>query len=245
MYNNTSDTGRSRLSYLIAEMPDHERPRERLARHGPEHLRDAELLAILLRTGQQGQSVLDLADDVLRTFDGQLPKVARATLSDLQAIPGIGQAKAVELRAAFALANRLSARRDTDAPRLESPTDVAELLRASFRGKQQEEFHVLLLDTKHALLRDECVTVGLVDRSQIHAREVFRTAIRESCSRVILVHNHPSGDPTPSARDIGCTKNLVSSGKIIGIEVLDHVILGKRTDRRPRDFLSMREQNLM
>lgn len=244
MYQST-DAPPKLKSYLIAEMPDHERPRERLLHHGPDALSDTELMAILLRTGGLGRSVLDVARELLISFEGKLARVASAAPSELQRIPGIGQAKAVELAAAFALARRLSSGIGAAHPRLESPGDVADLLREHFRGKQQEEFHVLLVDTKHTLIRDEQVTVGLLDRSQVHAREVFRRAIRESCSRIILSHNHPSGDPTPSAQDISCTKNLVSAGKIVGIEVLDHVIVGSRTDRRPRDFLSLREEGLM
>ncbi len=243
MYEGTVAAGPGK-SYLIAEMPDHERPRERFLKNGPPALSDAELLAILMRTGAAGKSVLDLARDIMCRY-GSLERVAAATLAELQQIPGVGIAKAIEIRAAFELARRLSQFCKTGAPRLESPGDVAALLREEFRGKQQEEFHVLLLDTKHHLILDECVTVGLLDRSQVHAREVFRRAIRDGCSRVLLAHNHPSGDPTPSAQDISCTKNLVSAGKIIGIEVLDHVVIGARSDARPRDYLSFREEGLL
>ena len=134
---------------------------------------------------------------------------------------------------------------ESERPRVEGPSEVVELMRPVLANKEQEELHVLLLDAKHHLLRDELVTIGLVDRSQVHAREVFRSAIRESCSRLILVHSHPSGDPTPSAQDIDCTRELVSAGKIIGIELLDHVIIGRRTQSRPRDYLSFREEGLL
>jgi DNA repair protein RadC len=132
-----------------------------------------------------------------------------------------------------------------DKPKLESPSDVAQLLRPVLASKEQEEFHVLLLDTKNRLTHDKVVTVGLVDRSQIHAREVFRAAIRANCSRTILVHNHPSNDPTPSAQDSACTRELVAAGKIIGIEVLDHVIIGMRSPTRAKDYLSFREEGLL
>jgi|APSaa5957512622_1039677.scaffolds.fasta_scaffold133604_1 DNA repair protein RadC len=133
----------------------------------------------------------------------------------------------------------------TEQPKLDAPTDVASLMRPILAGREQEEFHVLLLDTKHRLIHDRMVTVGLLDCSQVHAREVFRPAIEFSASRVILVHQHPSGDPTPSANDIACTRNLVEAGKIIGIEVLDHVVIGRRSQSRPRDYLSFREENLL
>ena len=130
-------------------------------------------------------------------------------------------------------------------PQLQSPGDIVQLMRPLLVGREQEEFHVLLLDTKHRLLRDEVVTIGLVDRSQVHPREVFRSAIRENCTRIILTHNHPTGDPAPSSQDISCTRQLVEAGKIIGIEVLDHVILGNRTAARVQDYVSFREENLL
>lgn len=231
--------------YLIAEMPDGERPRERLERHGAETLSDAELLAILLRTGRAGRSVIDVARDTVSHFEHDLKKIAEASLTEIQKIPGIGTAKAIEIKAAFTLAKRLSSREQQQIPRLESPKEVADLMREKFRDKKQEEFHVLLLDTKHGLLRDEIVTLGLVDRSQVHAREVFRSAIKESCSRIIVTHNHPSGDPAPSDQDIKCTKNLVEAGKIIGIELLDHVVIGSKAGSRERDFVSLREAKYM
>ncbi|MFO7821850.1 MAG: DNA repair protein RadC [Lentisphaeria bacterium] len=245
MYDTNASENESKTAYLIAEMPDTERPRERMEAAGAKALSDTELLAILLRTGRPGRSVIDLARDVLTAFQGDLARIAGASLAELCKIPGIGKAKAIEIKAAFTLAQRLSIRDKMQAPILESPADVANLMREQFRPKKQEEFHALLLDTKHGLLRDECITIGLVDRSQIHAREVFRNAIQECCSRVILTHNHPSGDPTPSPQDIKCTKNLVAAGKIIGIQVLDHVIIGSKTDQRRRDYLSLREEKLM
>lgn len=132
----------------------------------------------------------------------------------------------------------------SERPRLEAPANVADLMRPVLSGRHQEEFHALLLDTKHRLIKTVHVTTGLLDRSLVHAREAFREAIRESCAKILLVHNHPSGDTTPSQQDIASTNKLVEAGKIIGIEVLDHVIIGTRTETRPRDFLSFREENL-
>ena len=239
---NAEDSGRT---YLIAEMPDHERPRERLLENGVGALSDTELLAILLRTGSVGRSAVDLARDLLALFHGDLIALTQATVQELCTIRGIGLAKAVEIHAAFALALRVHRQHGRRQPRISGPEDVASLLRAKLRGKRQEEFHVLLLDTKNAVLRDECATVGLVDRSQVHAREVFRSAIRECCSRVVLAHNHPSGDPTPSTHDISCTRNLVSAGKIVGIEILDHVVIGRAGPSRPRDYVSFSEEGLL
>jgi len=245
MYPESASSSHLPPPYLIAEMPDRERPRERLVQRGTDALSDTELLAILLRSGPRGRSVLQLAGDLLGAFGGELTQLADASLTDLCDVRGIGMAKAVEIRAAFSLAGRLAEAHCRQGTRLESPAEVTRLMRERFRGAKQEEFHALLLDTKHALLRDHVVTIGLLDRSQVHAREVFRIAIRESAARVLLVHNHPSGDPTPSPQDIACTRDLVSAGKIVGIPILDHVIVGKRNPDRVRDYVSFREENLL
>lgn len=130
-------------------------------------------------------------------------------------------------------------------PRVESPEDAAALMRPVLSGREQEEMHVLLLDTKNRMVATERVTVGLLDRTQLHARELFRAAIRANCAKVVLVHNHPSGDPTPSAPDIATTRDLVAAGKVVGIEAIDHVVLGVRTPARAKDYLSFREESLL
>jgi DNA repair protein RadC len=130
-------------------------------------------------------------------------------------------------------------------PRLSGPSDIANFMRPLFLDAKQESFYVLLVSAKNDLLDFQCVTVGLVDRSHIHAREVFRRAIIRNACRIMLSHNHPSGDPTPSAPDIECTRNLVNAGKIIGIDVVDHVVIGFKTPERHRDYLSFREENLL
>jgi len=231
-------------SWMIAEMPERERPRERLLRLGPDALSTVEVLAILLRTGRAGRSVLEVARNLLAAFDGDLRRIAAATIDELRQVPGIGPAKAIELNAAFSLARRFSSLERDKNSRLESPRQVADYMLETLRGKTQEEFHVLLLDTRNGVLRDECVTVGLLDRSQIHAREVFRRAIREACSRVVLVHNHPSGDPSPSPQDIDSTKKLTEAGRIIGIEVLDHVIITESAAGNP-PYFSLKENKMM
>lgn len=230
---------------MMAELPDHERPRERLVQRGAEALSDAELLAIVLRNGPPGQSVLDLSRRVLNAFDGSLNKLAVASVPQLQEIRGIGPAKAVEIRAAFALAHRLSTLKETDCPRLTEPEAVYTLLKERFRNAEREEFNALLLDAKNQLLRIERVTVGLVDRTQIHPREVFRAAISEACSRILLVHNHPSGDPTPSAQDIAATRQLADAGKVVGIDILDHVIIANPARTQEVPFVSFRREKLL
>ena len=231
--------------FMIADLPAHERPRERLWRQGADALSDAELLAILLRTGARRRSAVDVARDLLARFDHRLEALAAAAPVELKAAPGVGAAKAVSVLAAFALARRLQATGQADRPHLGSPAEVANWLRETLRGKAQEEFHVLLLDSRHRLLRDVLATLGLADRSQAHAREVFREAIRENCTRIILAHNHPAGDPTPSPQDVECTRGLVAAGKVVGIEVLDHVVLGARTPAHPCDYTSLRTAGLM
>lgn len=235
----------TRSHFLIADLPAHERPRERFQACGAKALGDAELLAILLRTGTRDRSALDVSRDLLAGFGGTLSGLACAQLQELATFKGVGISKAIGVQAAFAMARRLQQAQARERPKLESPADVADLLREELRGKSQEEFHVLLIDPRHTLLRDDCVTIGLADRSQVHAREVFRGAIRESACRIILAHNHPSGDPTPSPQDVECTRGLVEAGKVIGIDILDHVIIGSRSPSRPVDFLSFKEARLL
>jgi DNA repair protein RadC len=244
MYDNGERTGSAGV-YLIADLPEHERPRERLLSRGDDALGDAELLAILLRTGTRSRSAVDLARDLLARFEGRLAPLASASVAELASVRGVGQAKALQVKAAFALAKRFQQAPGQERLRVQSPGDVADLLRERCRGKTQEEFYVLQLDSRNFMLRHDCVTIGLADRTQVHAREVFRQAIREGCSRLILAHNHPSGDPTPSPQDVECTRNLVQAGKVIGIDVLDHIVLGNCTATRLRDFLSFRESNLL
>ena len=235
----------SEAGYLIAELPLRERPRERLMKYGSESLSDTELLGIVLRSGRRGRSTLLVARDLMRQFGGSLVRLARATPEELQAVKGIGPAKAAELKATFALAARLAEHVEPARPLIGSPEQAADYLRETLRGKEQEELHGLFLDSKNVLIRSEVVTVGLLDRSQAHPREVFHRAIQCSAARIVLVHNHPSGDPTPSQADIRATMKLVRAGEVIGISVVDHVVLGSRSETRPRDFFSFREGNLM
>ena len=245
----TETTGRMCLpagGLMMAEMPDQERPRERLARLGPEALKDSELLAILLRTGRKGCSALSLAERLLQTHDNSLMRLASAEVGELAAIPGVGRIKAVELKAAFTLARRLGEQAQwRQSPCVSGPEDVMGLFRDRVRLMSQEEFRVLLLDTKNHLIAEHLVTKGLVDRSLVHPREVFRRAIRESCNRLILVHNHPSGDPTPSEHDIQSTRMLLEASRVVGIEILDHIVVGFPAPGRLREYVSFRELGLM
>jgi len=215
-------------------MKDNEESRRRLDQLGHEALADSELVAVAADVS------LDTARALLASA-GDLTKLHTVTPLDLQAVPDITYRQALRLRAAFGLACRLQARHSSRSQRVEHPVEVAALMRDELRGREQEEFHVLALDPRHQVLRRERVTIGLADRTQVHPREVFRVAIRYNASRVVLVHNHPSGDPTPSATDIKLTNTLVSAGKLLGIEVVDHVILGTREPGREQDWSSFRE----
>ncbi len=224
----------------IKDMPDLERPRERLAAQGAEALSPAELIAILLRTGLRGRSAIEVAHELIRQH-GDLNALARASLEDLQKIKGIGRDKAVTLQAAFTLARRMARELRQPRPQLDQPAAVAEYMREEFRGKEVEEFHAVLLDTRRRLIRTERISTGTLDSAIVHAREVFRGAIGANASAIVLVHNHPSGDPTPSKADITVTRDLIRAGQLLKIEVLDHVILGERRAGRERDFFSLKE----
>lgn len=219
-------------------------PRERLKRLGADALSDAELMAVLLRTGTKGKPVVQMAKELLEVFKGSLLGLCTASVSELCCVAGMGETKALELCAAFALARRLAQQRLTPQPYANNPEFVAEFMRNIFRGNVKEEFHILLLDKRLRVIRNEMITTGLVDRSLVHAREVFRSAIREASSAIIVCHNHPSGDPTPSPEDIAVTRMLVQSGDIIGIRVIDHIIISglPRSDRA--DYFSFREAGL-
>ncbi|MCX7886830.1 MAG: DNA repair protein RadC [Verrucomicrobiae bacterium] len=225
---------------LIREMPEAERPRERLIRLGPDHLRNAELIAILLRTGMKNLSAVQLADQLLKHYRS-IEALARAPLEELRRVKGIGKTKAVQLKAAFELAKRLREFQH-DAPRIiREPADAADLVREEMRLLDREAFRVILLNTKNAWLKTCPVSMGSLDASIVEPREVFKEAIAASAAAVILAHNHPSGDPTPSSEDIAVTKRLAKAGELLGIPVRDHIILGQRAATRHHDFVSLRQ----
>ena len=224
----------------IKDMPAQERPRERLVELGAENLKHLELLAILLRVGSKGVSAVDLGERLIRQF-GTLEKLARAPLADLQKVKGIGRDKAIALKAAFTLAQRMAQEIRIESPVLDDPKNVAELLREEARMQEVETFQILLLNTRRRLIRVEKVSQGTLDSILVHPREVFRMAISANAAALVLVHNHPSGDPTPSEADIRVTRDLIRAGQLLRIEVLDHVILGTRSQDRAKDYVSLRE----
>ena len=230
--------------YLINDLPEDERPRERMCSKGEDTLSDAELLAIINSTGSQGLSAIDLARDILNHFDGSLLKLSQASVKELCSIHGVGQAKACSIKAVFALARRISGQLAVEKFRIQAPESAAEYLMPVFAGKKQEEFHVVLLDTRNCIEKDIMITRGLLDRSHVHPREVFREAVSTGTSKVLLAHNHPSGDPTPSKQDIISNENLVEAGSILGIQVVDHIIIGEKSSQFPKGYVSMRTEGL-
>lgn len=222
----------------MKEMPATERPRERLLRAGAEALSSAELVSIILGTGVRGQTALSLAGSVMRAFGG-LRGIAAASTRDLAGHRGIGTAKAVQLKAAVELGRRAVTLEPEDLVQVSGPGDVASLLMGEMRYFDREHFRVVLLNAKHRIIDIVTVSVGCLDSSLVHPREVFKECLRRNSACIILVHNHPSGDPTPSTDDVAITRRLASSGLILGIEVLDHIIVG---DNR---YSSLKEMGLM
>jgi DNA repair protein RadC len=228
------------MGIRIKDLPDAERPRERLAAKGAENLRSAELIAILLRTGTKGASALQIAEQLIQKF-GSLDCLARASLEDLRQTKGIGRDKAIALKSAFTLAQRMAQELRGESPLLDNPESIANLLREDCRLYDVEHFHIVLLNTRRKLIRVDRISQGTLDSVLISPREVFKAAISANASALVLAHNHPSGDPTPSDSDIRVTRDLIRAGHLLKIDVLDHVILGKRTNERPRDYVSLRE----
>ncbi len=224
----------------LKDQPPTERPRERLIAHGPDALSNAELLAILLRTGYKGKTAVDVGRELLTRF-GSLDALARATVDDLKVVKGVGRDKAVTLVAAFAVARKIAEERRHHAPVLDSPQEVVRLMRAENWLKSVETFQVLLLNTRKRLIRCEEIATGTLDTLLVHPREVFRAAITANAAAVIFVHNHPSGDPTPSEADIRITRELLRAGQLLKIEVLDHIIIGRPSADRKQDYVSLRE----
>ncbi len=224
----------------IKDLPNADRPRERLAEHGPEALRNAELIAILLRTGLQGRSAIQVAEELASRFQ-TLGRLAATSVEDLCEVKGIGRDKAVTLKAAFTLAQRMARELHGESPMLDEPEKVADLLREEMRDYEVEQFHILLLNTRRRLIRKEMVSKGTLDSTVVHPRDVFKAAIAANASAVILVHNHPSGDPQPSEADVRITRDLIRAGQLLKIDVLDHVIIGRRSADRNRDYVSLRE----
>jgi DNA repair protein RadC len=219
-------------------VPYYDRPRERLLREGAAHLADAELLAILLRTGTEQETSYELAQRLLAAF-GDLRGLAQASHAELTKLKGIGQVKAIELHAAFELGRRVIGGTSKRGAVIRLPRDVADLMFPELAHLTQEHFVCLFLNTKNHVIGKQTIFVGSLDASIVHPREVFKEAIKRSSASVICLHNHPSGDPTPSREDIAITRTLREAGELIGISLLDHIIIG---DGR---YVSLKEQGYL
>ncbi|NLJ79965.1 MAG: DNA repair protein RadC [Firmicutes bacterium] len=222
----------------IKDLPKEERPRERLIRHGVHRLANKELLAILLRTGSRAKSALALAEELLAKFDS-LRNLSAAGYEELLQVRGIGPAKATDILAAFELAKRLADSKMEFQGIVNCPQDAAQMVLRELSLEEKEHFMIIMLNTKHRVIAKKIISIGNLHSSLVHPREMFKEAIKRSSASVILVHNHPSGDLTPSKDDLLVTERLRKAGELLGIEVLDHIIVG---DNR---YLSFREQGLL
>ena len=226
----------------ISEMPEADRPREKLAARGANALTDAELIAILLRTGVEGANAVEVARQLLEEH-GSLGKLSRCSVKELARIKGVGSAKAAQLAAAFGLGQRL-ARENFTARKIETPEQVYELLGPEMRALHKESLRVILLDTRYHFIRAEEVSLGSVNESIAHPRDVFRPALIYSAYAVIVVHNHPSGDPSPSQADHSLTRRLREAAELLQIKLLDHVIIGAPAEGR-LPYFSFKEMGVL
>lgn len=222
---------------LIRDLPTEERPRERLIHFGAQAVSSAELVAIILRTGVGGESVLRLSERLLSAFGG-LPGLARATVTELQQVKGIGPAKAVEIKAALELGRRLLATAPQERPQVSSPADAANLLMSEMMLLEKEHLRVILLDTRNRVVKAPTIYIGSLNTSVVRIGELFRPAIKENAAAIIVAHNHPSGDPTPSPEDVRVTRQVAKAGTLLNIELLDHIIIGRNR------FVSLKERGL-
>jgi len=225
-------------SFTVRDLPKQERPRERLQKFGPEALSAQELLALVIGRGISKKSVMSIAQELLAKF-GNIKAIGQATIEELSQIKGIGLAKAAQIKACFELGKREDLEpepRDFD---IKNPESVVKAIRSSIKDKAKEHFKLILLNPRNKIIGISTISIGTLNASLVHPREVFKDAIVHSAASVVLAHNHPSGDPEPSEDDINITKKLVDSGKLLGIEVLDHIVIGKD------NFCSFKERGLI
>lgn len=227
-----------KTSIKIKDFPTDERPRERLLKYGEDKLSNNELIALLIGSGNKHDSAIDLANRVLMNFEG-LKLLRDATIEELMAIKGIGEAKGITLLAALELGKRIHTYRSNDRVSIKSPADGAKYVMDEMKHLQQEHLVTLFLNTKNQVIHQQTIFIGSLNSSIVHPREIYKEAIKRSAAAIICVHNHPSGDPTPSKEDIQVTRRLVETGKIVGIELLDHLIIGHNS------YVSLKEKGYM
>lgn len=223
---------------MMKDVPNEERPRERLIREGANSLSNRELLAIILRSGTKNESVLRLSERLISHFEG-LDLLRDVSVEELRKVRGIGTAKAVQLLASFEVGRRMARLRTEAHYTVRSPEDGANFVMEEMRVLKQEHFIALFLNTKNQVLHKTTIFIGSLNSSIVHPREVFKEAVRRSAAAIICFHNHPSGDPSPSREDIEVTKRLVSCGRILGVDVLDHIVIGDRK------FVSLKQKGMM
>lgn len=224
--------------HTIKDIPEGERPRERLAKFGAEVLSNSELLAIILRTGTPSESALDIANRLLKNGNG-IRCLYELNFEELRAIKGIGEAKASQIKASLELGRRLKTYRDVSSPYIKAPCDAAELVMEDMRYLKKECLRLMMLNTKNMVIAVKDISIGSLNSSIVHPREIFVEAIRVSSASIIMCHNHPSGDPSPSQEDINVTRRVYEAGKIVGIDLIDHIIIG---DGR---YLSLKEKGII
>ena len=222
----------------IKDLPENERPQERLLRYGVECLSNAELISIILRTGFKGESILNLSNRLLCDLNG-LNGLLSSSLEDIEHIRGIGVTKACQIMALSEIAKRSKSFKSGDQYKISNPLDVANLIMEEMRYLNKEYLKVVLLNTKNVVIAFENISIGSLNSSIVHPREVFTVAVKKHASSIIICHNHPSGDPTPSSEDINVTKRLKECGRILGIDVIDHIIIGNGA------YISLKEKGII
>jgi DNA repair protein RadC len=225
-------------SFTVRDLPKSERPRERLIKFGPEALSAQELLALIIGRGIPKKSVMNIAQELLARF-GNIKAISQASIAGLSEIKGVGLAKAAQIKACFELGKRQDLEPELKNYDIKNPQSVVKAIRASIKDKAKEHFKLILLDTRNKIIGISTISIGTLNASLVHPREIFKEAIIHNSASVVLAHNHPSGDPEPSDEDLTITKRLVDSGKILGIEVIDHIIIGKT------NFSSFKERGLI
>jgi DNA repair protein RadC len=232
-----SENERVEYRPMIRDLPTGERPRERLLHYGAGALSTAELLAIILRVGTSGENVVRVAEKLLARHDG-LPGMAQATIQELCQDKGVGEAKAIQVKAALELGRRLLVAAPHERPQIRQPADAANLLMAEMQLLTQEHLRTVLMDSRNRVINIPTIYIGSLNAASVRVGEVFREAIRANSAAMIICHNHPSGDPTPSPEDVQVTRQIVEAGSLLNIDVLDHLIIGRQR------FVSMKERGL-